>query len=225
MAVHIEQRPSESPLVRVVTRVEFDGHGGHTTTPDGLWDLAFVRRHGALIVLQTGLITRPVDLNFDEGDEYVSISFEPGVFAPERPGAGMVDRAELLPLAAAGAFRFAGDALEVPTFETIEGLVGRLARSGHLVRDDVVAGVLGGEPVPAGERTIQRRFERALGISPKRLAGIWRADEALRLLSGGATPSEAAFTLGYADQPHLTRELRRFVGRTPGQIAREAAAE
>jgi AraC-like DNA-binding protein len=27
---------------------------------------------------------------------------------------------------------------------------------------------------------------------------------------------------GYADQPHLTRSLRRFIGETPAQIMRQA---
>ena len=223
MAVEIQRRPSDSPLVRAVTRVVFDGAGGHATTPDGLWDLAFLRRGGRTLVLQTGLITRPVPLDFDAGDEYVCVSFEPGVYAPERPGGAMVDRAVVLAPAAAGAFRFDGVAFETPTFENAEGLVDRLAQRGHLVRDDVVAGVLAGEPVPAGGRTVQRRFALALGVSPKRLAGIWRADEALRLLHGGATPGETAFALGYADQPHLTRELKRTLGQTPGQIARDAS--
>ncbi|HIG73686.1 MAG TPA: AraC family transcriptional regulator [Bacteroidetes bacterium] len=225
MPADVLTRPSDSPFVRAVTRVAFDGDGGHTTTPDGLWDLAFLRRGGALVVLQTGVITRPVALDFGAGDEYVCVSFEADVYAPARAGRRMVDRAEVLAPAAAGAFRFAGDALEVPTFENAEGLVDRLIRRGHLVRDDVVAGVLAGEPVPAGERTVQRRFARALGLSPKRLAVIRRADAALRLLREGATPSEAAFALGYADQPHLTRELRRFVGQTPGQVARQPDGE
>ena len=222
MPVDIQQRLSDSPFVRAVTRVVFDEAGGHATTPDGLWDLAVLRRGGETVVLQTGLITRPVPLDFDAGDEYVCVSFEPGVYAPDRPGSDMVDRAVVLASVAAGTFQFAGDALEIPTFENAEGLVGRLARRGHLVRDAIVAGVLAGEPVPAGERTIQRHFSLALGVSPKRLAGIRRADEALRVLHSGATPSETAFALGYADQPHLTRELRRFVGRTPGQIGRGA---
>ena len=31
MATHLQQRLSDSPLVRAVTHVEFDSHGGHTS--------------------------------------------------------------------------------------------------------------------------------------------------------------------------------------------------
>jgi AraC-like DNA-binding protein len=33
-----------------------------------------------------------------------------------------------------------------------------------------------------------------------------------------------AFDAGYSDQPHMTREFRRYSGQTPSRFAREAMA-
>jgi AraC-like DNA-binding protein len=51
---------------------------------------------------------------------------------------------------------------------------------------------------------------------------IRRAERAVELLSRGVPASEVARRTGYADQPHLTRSLRRFVGQTPSQIGSKA---
>jgi AraC-like DNA-binding protein len=63
------------------------------------------------------------------------------------------------------------------------------------------------------------RFKNQVGVTPKRAATITRFDHALRLLGAGAGLSEVAAVCGYADQPHLSREVLQFTGRTPGDIA------
>jgi AraC-like DNA-binding protein len=54
------------------------------------------------------------------------------------------------------------------------------------------------------------------------MKSIERAATAADLLDNGATILDAAERGGYADQSHLTRALRRFMGQTPGLIVREA---
>ena len=49
---------------------------------------------------------------------------------------------------------------------------------------------------------------------------IARARHATCLLRDGAAITDVAYDLGYFDQAHLTRSLKRFVGQTPGQILR-----
>jgi AraC-like DNA-binding protein len=43
------------------------------------------------------------------------------------------------------------------------------------------------------------------------------------MLTEGVAPIDVALRAGYADQPHLTRSLRRFVGQTPAEIAASAS--
>jgi AraC-like DNA-binding protein len=66
---------------------------------------------------------------------------------------------------------------------------------------------------------VQRHFVHALGLSPKQLAQIQRAKRAVALLRAGRPVVDVAMDLGYADQPHMTRSLKRFTGRTPGEFS------
>lgn len=82
-----------------------------------------------------------------------------------------------------------------------------------------VATSLVAERLGISGRTLRRRMTDSFGYGYPTLSRIERARQARRLLSRGASPSEAAAATGYADQPHLTREFRRLVGRSPGQVA------
>jgi len=111
--------------------------------------------------------------------------------------------------------------MEIPTFENAEGLVDRLVRGGIIVRDDIVDGLVMGRPKAATPRSVQRHFLRALGVTSKGLEQIHRACRAVDLLQQGRAPADVAVDVGYADQPHMSRSLKRLMGRTPGEIARK----
>jgi hypothetical protein len=218
--VRREQRPSDSPFVDSITHVSYARDTHDVTTPDGHWDIVIQRRGGRVLVLQTGLITKPVALDYGAGDEYLAISFKPGVFMPAMPGEAMLDRGRPLPAASARAFALDSDLLEIPTFDNAEGLVDRLVRRGLLTRDEIVEGVVEGRPRAMSPRSVQRHFLHALGLTPKQLAQIQRANAAVALLEQGRPAADVAAELGYTDQPHLTHSLKRIMGRTPGAIAR-----
>jgi hypothetical protein len=213
MPILRQERAADSPLIERVTRVVFDGDDCDVTTPDGCWDVVVMRRQGRVSVLQTGVITRPVRLDFASGDEYVCISFKPGVFMPKTPGDGMVDRAFTRP--------FEGDRLEIPSFENAEGLVSRLLSRRALVRDEIVAGIADGDPRASSPRSVQRHFQRSMGMTAKRFEQIQRARQAVELLQRGRAVAAVAHELGFSDQAHLTRALKALMGRTPGAIARQ----
>ena len=70
------------------------------------------------------------------------------------------------------------------------------------------------------ERALRRRFNDAIGYGPKKLDRIIRFRRllgltALRREDGLAA---AAAELGYADQAHLTREVRELSGLTPVEL-------
>jgi hypothetical protein len=221
MSVAREIRASDSPLVERVTRVRFDRAWRGVTTPDGCWDIVVRRVDGRIELLQTGLITRPVELAYAAGDEYVSISFKPGVFMPQLPGKRMLDRGLMRPTPSARTFRLAHETLEIPTFDNAEGLVDRLVRRDLIVRDEIVEGVVEGRPRAIHPRSVQRHFLESMGLTAKRLEQIRRACQAVELLAQGKRAIDVALELGYADQSHLTRALKAIMGRTPGEIARE----
>lgn len=84
---------------------------------------------------------------------------------------------------------------------------------------EVLAGLRRGTPVAklAGEfgfteRTLHRRCLAAFGYGPKTVQRVLRFQRALRLVRAGRSYADAAFEAGYADQPHLAREVRALAG-------------
>ena len=70
------------------------------------------------------------------------------------------------------------------------------------------------------ERALQRLVRRRLGLTPKWLIQRRRLHEAAERLRGhGPTLAEVSALLGYADQPHFSRDFTRVTGMTPGAFA------
>ncbi len=91
-------------------------------------------------------------------------------------------------------------------------------RDGLLIREPIVDAALQGQLKELSRRTIQRRFLRATGLTLSYVRQIERAREAEALLERGVSILDIVDQTGYADQPHLTRSLKRLIGRTPAQI-------
>lgn len=71
-------------------------------------------------------------------------------------------------------------------------------------------------------RSVQLRFRRAVGLTPKEFARLVRLQTTLRALdSGDDRLTDVAIDGGFADQAHASRELRRVTGLAPARL-REA---
>ncbi|OII63507.1 AraC family transcriptional regulator [Streptomyces sp. CC53] len=68
-----------------------------------------------------------------------------------------------------------------------------------------------------------RAFKAAYGMPPHTWLTDARVRAARRLLDTGTAPAEAAVTVGFTDQPHLTRHFARIVGVPPGAYRKERA--
>lgn len=98
----------------------------------------------------------------------------------------------------------------------IAGAVDRLVASGGELAIAALATELG-----CSERTLRRRFGAATGQSPKEFARIRRMlAAAWSVARGTPTWSAAAHAAGYADQPHLHRDVADFTGLTPGAFGK-----
>jgi AraC-like DNA-binding protein len=65
-----------------------------------------------------------------------------------------------------------------------------------------------------------RAFEKETGLPPHAYLESIRIVAAKRFLDQGLPIVETALSAGYADQSHLTRRFKRFLGVTPGQYSR-----
>jgi AraC-like DNA-binding protein len=76
------------------------------------------------------------------------------------------------------------------------------------------------------QRQVRRRFEQAIGYGPKMLQRIMRLQYLLWLASEAQTSSPGlarlAIQAGYADQPHMTREVAALTGVSPRRLLVDA---
>ncbi|MDA0566527.1 AraC family transcriptional regulator [Streptomonospora sp. S1-112] len=84
------------------------------------------------------------------------------------------------------------------------------AVAGHLARGASVAAVA--EATGLDTRRLHRKSTAAFGYGPKTLARILRFTRALEAARAGTAYAEVAATTGYADQAHLSREVRALAG-------------
>ena len=73
-------------------------------------------------------------------------------------------------------------------------------------------------------RTVQRQCGAVYGYGPATLRRILRFRRAVRLLDDGTATANAATVAGYADQPHLHREVRDLTG-MPLAALRQGSAQ
>jgi AraC-like DNA-binding protein len=102
---------------------------------------------------------------------------------------------------------------------------GLLARAGGAMR-------AAGGTLPVGQvalaahatrRTLERRFKHASGRTVKDVSSLIRFEQVRNLLwnTPDASLADAARAFGYSDQPHLSREFKKYSGMTPAAFAQQ----
>lgn len=225
MASTFESRGSDSAYIEAVWR----DHAGSNYSPicpaSNHWHLLFMKRDGKPTVSIEGPLTRSKSVRQDEGAEWFGVTFKLGTFLTAVPASDLRDVQTILPLNIKTSFELAGSRWQLPDYDNVETFVHQLVREHLLVVDPLVKAVLAGQQPEVSERTVRRRFLHATGLAPKTIEQITRANQAAVLLEQGVSLLEATYQAGYADQPHMTRSLKHFIGYTPAQIAQTRTVE
>ncbi len=217
--VPFESRESDSPYIEAVWRSRAGSNYAPVCPASNRWHLLFLRKDGKVNVSVEGPLTRATAVSQPEGTEWFGVTFRLGTFLPSVPARKLLDERAILPLATKTSFGLASSSFQLPNYENVETFVERLVREEMLVVDPVVQAVLAGQTPEMSLRTVRRRFLWATGLTYKAIEQIERANHAAALLEQGASLLEATYQAGYADQPHMTRSLKHFIGFTPAQIA------
>ena len=219
MSSLFEGRESDSPYIEAVWR----GRAGSDYAPvcpaSNRWHLLFLKQHGKVSVSVEGPLTRATPITQAEGTEWFGVTFALGTFLPAVPVRNLPDERANLSLAAKTSFELSGSSFQFPDYDNVETFVERLVREDLLITDPVVKSVLAGYPTEMSLRTVRRRFLCATGLTYKVISQIERAKQAADLLEQGVSLLDTAYQAGYADQSHMTRSLKHFIGHTPAQIA------
>ena len=208
-----KSRSSTNPLIDRVWHTENLTSGVYVATPDCAWDLLALRfQDGTRAMMLAGQQTKYTDVPYAAGTSAVVISFTASAYLAGLQGDELVDATIMLPNDDAGRFILLGSAFEFPEYDTAEELVASMVGAGILKQDDVVASVLQGRPKAMSSRTMQRHFHEVTGISRKALDKIRRAQDAVKMLQAGTATAEVAAEVGYSDQSHLTKDLKKIMG-------------
>jgi len=211
-------RSSPHPWIDTVWQTVCLSDGIYKATPDGSWDLLrSVAPDGISVVFLSGQATEPVDVPYVEGEHSVVISFAAHVYLAHdkevRTGAAVrfldVEEDE---------FSLDGVKLPLPTFLNAEVLVDEMIAARLLASDDVVARAFTEKPKAASKRSVQQHFKNTTGITQKDFQLIRRAQEAVRRLKAGDSAAAVAFDLGYTDQPHMIKSIKKIMGSLPSNL-------
>ena len=190
------------------------------------WEIVVARYHGETTVTVRGPETKATPLHVTlVGGEFFGIIFKFGAFMPHLPVSNLVDGDINLPDASSKSFWLHGSAWHFPDYENADTFVDRLVRESLLDCDPIVEPVLRGELQDLSPRSIQRRVLQATGLTQGSIRQIERARYATTLLHGGVSIFDTVQKAGYADQAHMTRALKHFIGKTPAQIINKSEPE
>jgi AraC-like DNA-binding protein len=206
--------------------------------PDGCTDLMWQQGYGAFVA---GPDTGPAPTESPPGNVIIGMRF--------RPGAGgallglpltelrdqRVDVADFHPWLAR---ELPPDLEPAEAVQRMVAVAARLVQGSEpdllvlhaadlIARGQSSVGALAPE-LAMSERQLRRRFDAAVGYGPKTLHRVLRFRRALAQLSAGKPAidlAQVAADAGYADQAHLTREVSRLAGQTPGDISRGSAQQ
>jgi len=218
MGLRSTTRRSDSPWVDAVWTCTSDRIEEMTSVATARWGLVFWEREGQAHAGVTGPETAASPAPVPAEATFVGIHFAIGTVLRGLPGSSLVDGGVDLVDTTHRYFRLAGSRWPTPGADDAEALVERLVRDGAVARDPVVGEVLRGGRPPLSERTLERRFRAATGLTRGTVRQIERARPAAELLAAGEPGGEVVAKLDYFDEPHLARALRTYVGRTAGQL-------
>ena len=217
MSFDYEEKQSASRFVEVVWRTHDTSDGTYLAPADACWDIIFIRGVDGTRVLLSGPSSVTTPVPYKAGNRNIGIRFLRGTFLTHVPASAMVDTTIALPMPTPDTFELAGIAWPLPTFESVDTFIGGLEEAGLLSDDPVVRAALLGDDSGVSTRSTQRHVSHVTGLTANRIRQIVRARTAATMLQEGRSILDVAFELGYADQAHLTRDLKRLTGYTPAK--------
>ncbi|MDF2725361.1 MAG: transcriptional regulator, AraC family [Paenibacillus sp.] len=100
-------------------------------------------------------------------------------------------------------------------------LIAEAAERIQLRRGDVSVERLAGE-LFVSKRTLERRFNAEIGITPKKFAGIVRFQRAIQLKHAGLSYLDLIESCNFSDHSHFAHDFKAFAGCTPEQFFGES---
>lgn len=218
-------QPADSPYVETIWRSRSEEAGEFLSVAASHWEMVITELEGNIHLTVRGPETVAKPALCPADGEWLGVIFKLGTYMPKMPTVKLVDGEIHLPAAGDHSFWLHGSAWQFPTYENVDTFIERLVREGLLVHDPVVTTALQNRATDLSLRSVQRRILHTTGLTQGQISQIERARLAVALLQQGVSILDTVELAGYADQPHLTRSLKRFAGQTPAQLLSPATSK
>ena len=219
MLLAFEDRCSTSPYVERIWRSRSLTAGHFLSMAERNIEFVVTRLPQLVAVTLRGPVTQATLMECPPDGEWLGIRFRPGTYFPRLPTSALLNHQDLnLPVLRDEHFWFSGLTWEIPTYDNAEDFVIRLARAVVIARDHIIDAAVAGDDGLMSQRSVQRHFLRATGMTLGNFKQIDRARYAASLLTSGHSILDATFEAGYFDQAHLTRSMKQLIGVTPAKL-------
>jgi hypothetical protein len=189
-----------------------------TVLADPCISIILVKSNSSAEVIIRGPETKPREELYMPGYTWIGIRLRPGVQLKNFPNQHFTDSFRMLPADSNGRFQFEGTLLQFPDFNNAEQLIEQMHDLGY-----ISGKVINSQEFPKqgmSSKSYYRFIKRSTGLSPYKLHQLQRMAEAFHLLRQGVPPATVAAELGFADQAHLHRAVKQFLGHTPKELLR-----
>jgi hypothetical protein len=189
-----------------------------TVLADPCISIILVKSNDSAEVIIRGPETKPRSEILLPGYTWTGIRLQPGVQLKNFPTQHFTDSFRMLPADSNGRFQFEGTLLQFPDFNNAEQLIEQMHDLGY-----ISGKVFNSQEFPKqgmSSKSYYRFIKRSTGLSPYKLHQLQRMAEAFHLLRQGVSPATVAAELGFADQAHLHRAVKQFLGHTPKELLR-----
>lgn len=210
----------ESPYVEKVTHGYSLACGSIMRPAETNCHLVISKRPAKTEVFFVGPINLASRLEYGADAEMIWIRLRLGTRLADTPTVKFANNETALPKGSDSKIEIGECCLPIPEYRDIDLFVEKLARSRLFQFDPIVTESLAGAEIPMAPRTLRQSFLKGAGISREQILQIQRAHQAKALLHTGVSMADVAYQLGYYDQPHMVRNLRKYIGHTPGSLAR-----
>jgi hypothetical protein len=213
-----EERKSHSPHILFVWRSYAESSGSFKDLAHDFWVIAFTDLNGNNQVRLTGPVSESQTIHYHTGQSSWGIVFKAHVFIFNLAKTTLLNTTTVLPMASTSSFVLGNHEIQIPDFNHAEEFVDTLIQRGVLNANLSIAKALEGSDPPMSIRSLQRHFLNITGITKNKSQQIARARKAFMLLQEGKSIADTVFDAGYADQAHMTRDLKLLAGQTPRQV-------
>lgn len=212
------ERPSGSDLVASVWMCRPTEITPRTVLADPCTSIILVKSNERTKVVLRGPETKPRNEHYMPGTTWIGIRLYPGIKLKNFPAQQYLDCSRPIKADGDGRFLFEGTPFNFPEFNNAEKLIEQMRDLGYVSGNAIdVQGVSKDE---MSTKSYSRYIKQNTGLSPYKLHQLHRMAKVFKLIQDGVSLTTIATEEGFADQAHLHRAVRQYLGHTPKELLR-----